>query len=257
MKSRIFEGWVGHRRISPHRHEFRYRICLMYLDLSELDKIFDKRWLWSAKRPALAWFKRADHLGDPSKSLECEVRALVEKETGRRPKGRVALLTHLRYFGYCMNPVSFYYCWDADDKKLEAIVAEVHNTPWNEQHCYVLDVRAKHKDASRLQFDFKKAFHVSPFMPMEQDYAWKFSIPGKTLDVHMESYQADQKLFDATMHLDAVAISAWSLARVLIWYPFMTGRVILAIYWQALQLWRKRTPFHSHPKHRIPREISR
>jgi len=257
MKSRIFEGWVGHRRMSPCRHGFRYRIYLMYLELSEIEELFDKRWLWSARRPALAWFKREDHLGDPSKPLESEVRALVEKETGRRPKGSITLLTHLRYFGYCMNPVSFYYCWDADGRVLEAIVAEVHNTPWNERHCYVLDAHAKRGNAARLQFKFKKAFHVSPFMPMDQEYAWKFSIPGESLNVHMESYESDEKLFDATMHLDSVPITGLSLARVLIWYPFMTGRVILAIYWQALRLWRKRTPFHIHPKHRIPRETTR
>lgn len=257
MKSRIYEGWVGHRRMSPSRHEFRYRIYLMYLELTELEELFEKRWFWSAKRPALAWFKREDHLGDPSRSLESEVRALVEKKTGRRPKGSVTLLTHLRYYGYCMNPVSFYYCWDADGGELEAIVAEVHNTPWNERHCYVLDAHAIRHDTARRQFKFKKAFHVSPFMPMEQEYAWKFSTPGASLNVHMESYESDRKLFDATMHLDAVPITGWTLARVLIWYPFMTGRVILAIYWQALRLWLKRTPFHIHPKHRIPREISR
>lgn len=227
----------------------------MYLDLAELDELFDQRWLWSARRPTLAWFKREDHLGDHARPLDSEVRALVEKETGRRPRGRIALLTHLRYFGYCMNPVSFYYCWAADGVALEAIVAEVHNTPWNERHCYVLDARARPETASRLQFEFDKAFHVSPFMPMEQKYVWGFSTPGETLKVHMQSYEAGHKLFDASMHLEAVAISGWSLARVLIAYPFMTGRVILAIYWQALRLWLKRTPFHSHPKHRIPREV--
>jgi uncharacterized protein len=243
--------------MSPQRHEFRYRIFLMYLDLSELAQLFDGRWFWSATRPALAWFKREDHLGDPSKSLDSEVRALVEKETGRRPGGRITLLTHLRYFGYCMNPVSFYYCWNENAQDLETIVAEVHNTPWNERHCYVLDARTARNGDGRAQFEFKKAFHVSPFMPMEQDYAWKFSTPGETLNVHMESYESGQKLFDASMHLNAEPITAWSLARVLIGYPFMTGRVILAIYWQALQLWRKRTPFYNHPKHRVPREINR
>jgi uncharacterized protein len=257
MNSRIFEGWVGHRRMSPQRHEFRYPIYLMYLDLAELDEVFARRWLWSAKRPALAWFKREDHFGDPSKPLESEVRALVEKETGCRPKGRIALLTHLRYYGYCMNPVSFFYCWDAEGKGLDAIVAEVHNTPWGEIHCYVLDARTGCGSAPRLQFKLDKAFHVSPFMPMNQTYAWKFTTPGRTLGVHMESYEADNKLFDAAMHLKAVPISGLSLARVLIRYPFMTGRVIVAIYWQALRLWRKRTPFHSHPKHQLPKEMSR
>ena len=257
MNSRIYEGWVRHRRMSPKRHDFRYRIYLMYLDLSELGRVFERRWLWSAGRPAVAWFDRRDHLGDPDKSLDFEVRSLVERETGRRPVGRIALLTHLRYFGYCMNPVSFYYCWDADGKAIEAVVAEVNNTPWGERHCYVLDARSQPRDATHLCFEFEKEFHVSPFMPMEQNYAWKFSTPGESLNVHMESYEFDCKTFDASMHLDAVPISARSLARVLAWYPFMTGRVILAIYWQALQLWRKRVPFHSHPRHDIPREVRR
>ena len=255
MNSRIFEGWVKHRRNAPRPHAFRYRVYLMYLDLAELEELFAKRWLWSAKRPALAWFKREDHLGDPSRSLDSEVRALVEKQTGRRPRGAITLLTHLRYFGYCMNPVSFYYCWDTGGESLEAIVAEVHNTPWNERHCYVLDARAASKRTRRLRFEFDKAFHVSPFMPMDQSYDWSFATPGKSLGVHMQSFEAGHKLFDASMRLDAVPISAWSLARVLIAYPFMTGRVILAIYWQALRLWLKRTPTYSHPKHRLTREV--
>ena len=257
MKSRIYEGWVRHRRMSPRRHEFRYRICLMYLDLSELDQVFQRRWLWSSSRPAVARFDRRDHLGCPSAPLDSEVRDLVERETGRRPRGRIALLTHLRYFGYCMNPVSFYYCWDADGQAVETVVAEVNNTPWGERHCYVLDARSQPRDASHLRFELRKEFHVSPFMPMEQDYAWKFSVPGESLNVHMESFESDHKKFDASMHLEAVPISGPSLAGVLVRYPFMTARVILAIYWQALQLWRKRVPFHAHPKHRIPREARR
>ncbi len=257
MNSRIYEGWVRHRRMSPKPHDFRYRLFLRYLDLSELERVFEGRWFWSASRPAPAWFDRRDHLGDRARSLDSEVRALVEQRTGRRPEGRIALLTHLRYFGYCMNPVSFYYCWDASGARVEAVVAEINNTPWGERHCYVLDARSKPRDAAHLRFELKKDFHVSPFMPMEQDYAWKFSVPGESLNVHMESYESDHKTFDASMHLDAVPITGRSLARVLAWYPFMTGRVILAIYWQALLLWRKRVPFYTHPKHGIPREARR
>jgi DUF1365 family protein len=255
MNSRIYEGWVRHRRALPRAHEFRYRIFLMYLDLSELEHVFDKRLLWSAKRAAIAWFKRSDHLGDPTVPLDSEVRALVEREIGWRPSGRITLLTHLRYFGYCMNPVSFYYCWNDADGKLEAIVAEVSNTPWGERHCYVLDARGK--TARHLRFAFEKGFHVSPFMAMEQMYAWKFTTPGESLNVHMENYESGTKVFDAAMHLDAVPITGRSLARVLASYPFMTGRIILAIYWQALQLARKRVPFHDHPKRSMPREVRR
>jgi len=257
MNSRIYQGWVRHRRMAPAEHAFRYRMFLLYLDLSELDRVFEGRWLWSARRPSLAWFDRRDHLGDPARSLDGEVRDLVQAQTGHRPGGSITLLTHLRYFGYCMNPVSFYYCWKADGESLEAIVAEVNNTPWGERHCYVLDARSREPSQRRLRFAFAKAFHVSPFMPMEQDYAWRFSLPGKALSVHMESFESRSKTFDASMHLCAVPITGRSLARVLLSYPFMTGRVILAIYWQALKLWRKGVPFHTHPKNRVPGEAPR
>lgn len=255
MNSRIYTGWVRHRRNAPRRHEFSYRLFLMYLDLAEVDDVFAGRWFWSAHRPAIAWLRRCDHLGDPSRPLDEAVRDLVEQETGRRPKGRIALLTHLRYFGYCMNPVSFYYCWDEKAEGVETVVAEVSNTPWGERHCYVLDVRSS--GAQGLRFAFEKGFHVSPFMDMDQRYLWRFSVPDRTLHVHMENHEAGHKLFDATMRLEAVPIGGASLAKMLVCFPLMTGRVILAIYWQALQLWRKRVPFYSHPKHRLPREARR
>ena len=123
MNSAIFEGQVRHRRTQPTGHEFVYRLFMMYLDLSELDTVFKNRWFWSARRSALARFRRENHLGDKSVSLDKAVRDLVETETGSRPRGPVRLLTNLSYFGYCFNPVSFYYCFDADDQQVQTIVA--------------------------------------------------------------------------------------------------------------------------------------
>ena len=139
MHSAIFHGQVGHYRLSPHYHGFNYSLFQMYLDLAELPQLFDRVPFWSARRPALAWFRRADHYGDPAIPLDMAIRQLILDNTGTQHKGPIRLLTHLRYFGICMNPVSFYYCWDENDKELRFIVAEVHNTPWNETHCYVLD----------------------------------------------------------------------------------------------------------------------
>jgi DUF1365 family protein len=167
MNSAIFEGWVEHRRLSPAPHEFRYWLFMLYLDLDELDKVFEKRWFWSTRRPALARFRRQDHFGDTDKTLDVCVRDKVEQEAGKRPQGPIRLLTNLQYFGYCFNPVSFYYCFDEDDNNLEAIIAEVNNTPWGERTLYVLPRSSstpEHVDATP-----GKVMHVSPFMQMDID----------------------------------------------------------------------------------------
>lgn len=244
MNSALYLGHLRHRRVSPIPHEFRYGLFQVYLDLAELDEVFRGRWLWSARRPALAWFRRADHLGDPAVPLDTAVRDYVAESTGRRPEGPIRLLTHLRYFGYGMNPVSFYYCFDPSGATLEAIVAEVNNTPWGEQHCYVLPCEG----GRRVQhFRFPKAFHVSPFMPMTQEYDWRFTEPDSRLAVHMTTVDNGRRVFDATLRLERRPLTGWQLSRVLLEYPLMTVRVIAAIYWQAFRLWWKGVTYHPHP----------
>jgi DUF1365 family protein len=220
---------------------------MMYLDLAELPQVFDRVPLWSARRRALAWFKRADYLGDPRVPLDTAVRELVLARTGARPTGPIRLLTHLRYFGYCMNPVSFYYCFDEAGAALETIVAEITNTPWGERHQYVLSVA---RSAPRIRrFEFDKEFHVSPFLPIDMRYRWSFSEPLGRLFVNMQNFTDDEPVFDATLALTQEPISAGALIRVLGAFPLMTLKVIAAIHWQALRLWVKRTPFYSHPRH--------
>lgn len=247
IASAIYTGWVRHRRYEPRTHAFRYSMFQMYLDLDELPSLFEGSWAWSASRPAIARFKRTDHFGDPDQPLSDAVRDLVLKETGTRPAGPVRLLTHLRYFGYCMNPVSFFYVFDASGERVETIVAEVHNTPWGERHCYVFP-RGDDPSDGMPTHRFQKSFHVSPFMPMDQQYAWRLSDPGDRLLVHMENESGGKRVFDATMVLNRIELNKVNRTRVLMRYPFMTGKVVAAIYWQALRLWLKRVPFHTHPK---------
>lgn len=251
--SALYVGHLRHRRFAPRRNDFRYRIYLTLIDLDELPTVFEKRWLWSSSRPALAWFRRADYLGDPSIPLAEAVRNRVEEETGKRPSGPIRLLTHLRQFGYNFNPVSFYYVFDASGRELETVVAEITNTPWDERHSYVLSVAdAERVGAKTLRWQFDKGFHVSPFLPMDMRYDWRFTEPAETLEVHMENWREGRCDFDSTMTLRRLPMTSGNLARALWSFPLITLKVSALIYWQALRLWWKRTPFFVHPEKRSP-----
>jgi DUF1365 family protein len=223
---------------------------MLYLDLAEIPELFRGRLLWSADRPAPAWFRRRDYLGDADVPLDTAVRDRVESATGRRALGPIRLLTHLRYFGYCFNPVSFYYCYDSAGESLDAIVAEITNTPWGERHAYVLPCRRDANRGAQRRFRFRKAFHVSPFMDMDLDYEWLFNEPGQRLTVQMDNLDDGVKLFDATLTLQRREISDAGLNRTLWRYPLMTLQVIARIHLQALRLWLKRCPFYVHPAKR-------
>lgn len=250
MQSCVYQGTVRHRRQSPVPHAFEYRLFMLYLDLAELPTVFRGRWCWSARRPAPAWFRRADYLGDPAMPLDRAVRDLVAARTGTRPDGPIRLLTHLRYFGYVQNPVSFYYCFDPAGARVETIVAEITNTPWGERHAYVLEVKAD--GAAEHAFTLEKEFHVSPFMPMDVTYDWRFSDPGDGLAVRMENHAAGERVFDVALDLERRPLSGPVLASALARFPWMTLTIVAGIYWQAFRLWLRGARFHPHPAIRRP-----
>ena len=245
MHSAIYKGRVRHRRFSPRAHAFEYDVFMMYLDLDELDRVFARSWCWSSNSPSLAWFRRRDFFDRSDRPLGDSVRDYVQGQTGRRPKGPIRVLANLRYFGYIMNPITCYYCFDDRDRGVETIVAEVNNTPWNQRHRYVLACDPQRR---KQRLTFGKTFHVSPFQPMDTQYLWQSTCPADTLALHMENFSERERFFDATLTLNREAITPASLRRVLWQYPFMTGKVIAGIYWQALKLFLKRIPVYGHPQ---------
>lgn len=248
MNSAIYTGWVRHHRFLPKEHRFKYKMSMYLLDLAELDLVFRKKFFWSVDRPNLVSFQRKDHYGEPQVPLDQSVRDLVEQRIGVRPEGSIRLLTNLRYFGFAMNPVSFYYCFDQQES-LAAIVAEVNNTPWGEQHCYVFSAKKRIRSVHR--FEFEKDFHVSPFMSMDQSYDWRIGEPGNRLVVHMKNFEKEKKMFQATLSLKREPMTARNLNWNLFRFPFITGKVFAGIYWNALRLYLKKVPFYPHPDKQV------
>jgi hypothetical protein len=254
VNSCLYEGSVRHRRHGAPRDEFHYPLFMAYLDLDELPGCFDGRWLWSARRPALAWFRRSDYLGNPNVPLADAVRELVEERTGVRPDGPIRLLTHLRYFGKSFNPVSFYYCFAEHGEQVQAVVADVTNTPWGERHAYVMGAidAADHGTATVIRGRFDKQLHVSPLMGMDHTYDWRLTEPSERLLVHIESHRtgghSTESVFDATLTLNRRELTPGALRGALLRYPFLTARILARIYTHALRLKLRGAKYYPHPK---------
>lgn len=242
LHSAIYEGSVAHLRNAPRRHAFRYRLYMLYLDLDELES-FDFGPLLGVHRAGVLSYKRRDYRGTPESDLKQVILDEVESSLGYRPDGPVRLLTQVRSFGYVFNPVSFYYCFGAGGETLQAVLAEITNTPWNERHAYVIPAGG-HKASS----EFEKKFHVSPFWSMKQRYQWQLSEPDDALRVEMRNVQDGEEVFRVLLKMRRKPLSRRNLVKVAVFHPLMSGRAHLAIYWQALRLWLKRTPVFDHPK---------
>jgi DUF1365 family protein len=224
---------VRHRRFKPIEHHFDYGIFMALIDLDEIDQLPHTG--IRLERFSAATFRRSDYLGggDIKDTAQRRILAL----TGDRVEGRVMLLTQLRYFGCYFNPVNFYYLYD-NNNVLQWMLAEVRNTPWNERHTYAVV-----PDGSQT---IDKAFHVSPFNPMDMVYHWQLTPPGKRLRVHIETHRQERE-FDATLSLVYAPLTRQNLRKQLWRFPLMTVKTALTIYWQAVKLWLKRAPIYSHP----------
>ena len=236
----LYTGTIRHRRTVP-RNEFRQRITLAYIDLDELPRLLGGR--LTRRRPGPLRFRREDYLGDPALGLDEAVRERVRALTGERPSGPIRLLTQLRSFGLCFNPVSFYYCFDPAGATLEHVLAEVTNTPWGERRAYAL---SDHRSGSRVVAgEFAKELHVSPFFGMDHRYHARASAPGQTLSFHIENEHRGAIVFDATLRMNRRELTPAAVfcAR----HPADTARVLALIYGRALGLKLRGARYHPHP----------
>ena len=252
-RSRIYRGELRHRRFLPRGHAFTYGVWMAWLDLDELPALFDGVPGFSARRPALARFRREDHLkgdlGPDAQPLKEAVREELTRQLGSAPDGRICLLTQLRTLGLGFNPISLYYAFDAAGA-LRAVLGEVSNTPWGERTRYACAVDpARHAHAA----EFAKAMHVSPFNPMDMTYRWRFNTPGERLLMHMETWREEECHFDATLTLTARPATRRVLLGTLARQPWMSAKTLAGIHLEALRLWAKRVPIHDHPGHAADR----
>ena len=301
MKSCIYEGRVRHRRNYPTLHQFDFRTFMLMLDLDELPTVFAKRWLWSAKKMAFARLRQSDRLKSHGHldSMRQRVSAILAENGISQELSSVRLLTQVRYLGFEMNPVCFYYCFshclpeDTDEssetqegdplvlsqqpERIIAIIAEVNNTPWGEQHNYVIGAeqaggKPRSERTSVRSLPISKTFHVSPFLDMNMDYRMAFSVPGQKLGVKIENHlhpvdndakdlvdeadSAKEKILDVTMLLERTPITGTNLNWMLVKYPLISFKIFAGIYWQALRLYLKKVPFFPHPKNQPDAELA-
>lgn len=252
MESALYFGKLRHRRFQPRRHQFTYDLFMAWLDIDRIPELMRISPFLSHNRFNWASFCDRDHFGDPRVSLRERVRQDAAAQGISLPDGPIFLLTHLRYLGYVFNPISLFYCYDADES-LRVVLAEVNST-FGETHNYWLHAGNEQASGKSRRYRCPKALHVSPFMGMDLDYQFVLTPPGDGLVAHMNTLAGAESFFDATLNLHREPWDGRSLHRALLAHPWMTTKVIAAIHWEALRLWAKKVPVFTHPA-RLPKEI--
>jgi DUF1365 family protein len=236
LNSCIYRGKVFHKRFMPVMHSFIYTLDYIYLNLDEIESTFATSVFWSANKTNWVSFKRQDYLPS-TRELKKEVCYKIQEISGENFTGEVYMLATLRSLGYCMNPITLFYCFDKETN-LRHVLVEVHNTPWNQRHTYLLS-------GPNFNDETHKKFHVSPFMPMDTTYKWGIGDPEESLNVSIQVSQKDQQLFNANLALERIEITKAN--QLIFIHVRQAFRMIVGIYFHALKLWIKKVPFYGHP----------
>ena len=241
MISALYRGEVMHRRLRPRPHRLRYRLFSLFLDLDELDGLSARLRLFSRNRFAPLAFRDRDHLAGTDEPLRAQIGRMLADAGIAWDSGAIRLLTMPRLLGFVFNPLSVWFCHGRGGG-LAGVVYEVNNT-FGERHCYVLPAAGD----GAVRQDCAKAFHVSPFLPMELDYAFRLAPPGERFALGITVSDRDGPMLTTVHTARRRGLSDGELARALVAYPLMTLKVVAAILWEAARLWAKRVPVFHHP----------
>jgi uncharacterized protein len=255
FRSALYEGVIIHHRTEPE-HRFTQKVVLPLLFVDELDeasRLHPLVHLDPARPPRRRHgvrLVRSDFVSPHDVPIGQAVAGLVEA-AGGEVRGPVAVLGHVRTWGWLFNPLTLYYCFDPAGRSVEWTVLEVTNTPWHERHCYVIGPPGRHT--------VRKSMHVSPFLPMEAVYDIRYSPPGARLSMHFDvrASATRHRLLTASMQLHRRPLDRPGLDRLLWRRPAMTARVSAGIYARAAQLAARGVVFHPHPGQRVPARTER
>jgi DUF1365 family protein len=249
----LYLGEVMHRRFTPMRHQFAYRVFSLLVDLDELPAIARSSRLLSHNRFNLLSVHDRDHGPRDGRALKPWVMDHLAEAGIDLSGGRVWLHCFPRVLGYVFNPLSLYWCYDASGA-LRAVLCEVKNT-FGEQYGYLLAAGGANRDAGFVRRHAEKRFHVSPFIAMDGRYDFTIASPEERLSVVIVERDARSPVMIATHRGRRVALDDGAMLRAWLAHPLMTIKVIVAIHWQALRLWRKGARLHPRPAPPV-REVS-
>jgi hypothetical protein len=240
--SALYAGRVIHRRLRPRAHSLAYRVFWMLLDLDEIDDLGRSLKLFSIGRWNLFSFRAADFGDRSGRPLRAQVAEVLDEVGIDGADGPIRLLTMPRILGYAFNPFSMFFCYRRDGS-LAATVYEVHNT-FGEVHRYVMRAGS---EAVRLHQSVEKAFHVSPFLGLAMDYAFRVDPPGERVAVAIRASDRDGVILLASLSGNREPLTDRALLRLFASYPLLTLKVTAAIHWHALRLLLKRILIVRHP----------